>query len=106
MVGNSFLIDVTCLVLQNEGGYQTGVVCNSTVSFYPFENSGLYTDLSNARAMVIAALTDTKYIAETLIDNFINGTTDDELELNKKVIRITVHAHCTNNPADCTPVQK
>ena len=102
-VGNTFFIDVNCLVLKNEGGYKTGVVCYSTVSFYPFENSGLTSDLPNARAMVVG---DTGYIAETLIDNFINGTTDDQLEVSKKILQIVVRAHCTNNPNECTPVQK
>lgn len=97
-----FILAVDCIVLQTEQGYKSGVVCNSTVSFFPF-NTGLYTDLGLARAMVVSPLQNMSYIAEGLIDTFINGTTDEALDSNRSLLRYIVRAHCTSNPTDCAP---
>ena len=98
-----FVLNVGCIVLEREHGQKTGLVCYSTVTFFPFENSGLNTDLE-AGSMVVSPLQNTDYmayIAEGLIDTFINGTTDEALENCRSILRYSVRAYCSNHSADC-----
>lgn len=45
---------------------------------------------------------DASYIAETVANTFINGTTDSDLEKEKVFMRSGVRSYCKNFRADCS----
>jgi hypothetical protein len=46
-------LDVTCMVVETNG-VKHGVVCDSMAAYFPFENSGLYLDVSDAGHKIAA----------------------------------------------------
>jgi hypothetical protein len=90
--------DVSCMALETEGGSKTGIGCYSEITYYPFRDS-LYTDLPGT--FVVAGHNSGEYIANQLVNNFINGSTDELLTNSKNMLKVALLAHCVMSPDDC-----
>jgi hypothetical protein len=94
------ILDVECLVLQNEAGYKNGVVCYSEVNYFPYKGSALVTIVDDAETMAVGGM-NTSYVINYLMNHFINGTTDAVLADRKQTLQRAIRVHCSSEPTDC-----
>lgn len=97
------LIEVNCLVLENQGEVKNGIVCASVVTYYPYPGSQVSTRLDNAGHMVLSGIREASFVVEKLLNHFMDGTTDSDLIAQKKLLRTSLQLLCQNHPNDCKP---
>jgi hypothetical protein len=90
------LIAVNCLVLE-----RGPVVCDSNVTYYPYKDSALFTEIEGAESMAGAGLDNTSYVTTSLMNHFINGTTDSILAERKSFLRGAIRDLCASEPTEC-----
>lgn len=95
------LMEVNCLVLENEGGVKNGIVCDSVVTYYPYRGSQVSTRLDNAGHMAVSGIREISFVIEKLLNHFMDGTTDSELAARKSFLRSSVQLLCQNQPNEC-----
>lgn len=100
-IETDLLLAIDCLVLSNENGYKTGVVCDSGVTYYPFRGAALSINIEAAETMSVGRLDGSEFIANSLMNHFINGTTDAILADRKSFLRSAVRMFCRDEPAEC-----
>jgi hypothetical protein len=100
-VETDLLLGVNCLVLERGEGYRTGVACDSDVTYYPYKDSALSITLDAAGSMAASRVDDTSHVANSLMNHFINGTTDGILADRKNFLRAAIRAFCANEPTEC-----
>lgn len=62
------LMEVNCLVLENEGGVKNGIVCDSVVTYYPYRGSQVSTRLDNAGHMAVSGIRESSFVIEKLLN--------------------------------------
>jgi hypothetical protein len=97
------LLSITCMTVEHEGGLRTGFVCNSDVTYFPFEKSALMVELEPAGNLVVGGPKSATFVANSLMNRFINGTTEEELASKKAFLRRSVALFCNSRPTDCKP---
>ena len=100
-VATELLMEVSCLVLENEGGVKNGIVCDSVVMYYPYRGFQVSTRLDNAGNMAVSGIRESSFVIEKLMNHFMDGTTDSELAAQKKFIQSSVQLLCQNHPNEC-----
>jgi hypothetical protein len=100
-VDMELLMQVDCVVLENEGGIKNGIVCHSDVIYYPYKGSQLASRLEKAAHMAVSGIRESSFVIEKLMDQFLNGTTDSELAARKKFVRSSIQLLCSNHPNEC-----
>jgi hypothetical protein len=51
--------------------------------------------------MALAGINDISYVANNLMNHFINGTTDAILAERKSFLREAIRVFCANEPTEC-----
>ena len=97
------LLEVSCLVLESEGGVKNGIVCDSVVMYYPYRGFQVSTRLDNAGNMAVSGIRESSFLIEKLMNHFMDGTTDSELAARKSFLRSSVQMLCQNHPNECKP---
>ena len=95
------LLEVSCLVLESEGGVKNGIVCDSVVMYYPYRGFQVSTRLDNAGNMAVSGIRESSFLIEKLMNHFMDGTTDSELAARKSFLRSSVQLLCQNQPNEC-----
>jgi hypothetical protein len=95
------VLAVDCLVLSNEGGYKTGVVCDSGVTYFPYRGAAVSVNIEAAQTMVVGRLDSLEFIVNSLMNHFINGTTEVILADRKTFLRTSVQLLCRDQPTEC-----
>lgn len=98
-------LSVSCLALEDQFKQRKGIACASYVSYFPPELGGLSSSVTGAENVVVGG-TDTDSVANSLINKFINGTTDDVLKEQTAFIRLSITLACQNNSDICRPAPK
>lgn len=102
-VATELLMEVSCLVLESEGGVKNGIVCDSVVMYYPYRGFQVSTRLEKAGHMAVSGIREISFVVEKLMNHFMDGTTDSELAARKKFLRSSVQLLCQNHPNECKP---
>lgn len=95
-VETDLILAVNCLVLD-----RGSVICDSDVTYFPYNSSALSIVVEAAESMASARLDDTGYVANSLMNHFINGTTDAILSDRKDFLRKAIRVLCLNEPTEC-----
>jgi hypothetical protein len=90
------VLKVTCLAL----GEGSEIACDSEVGYFPYR-SALSVPVEGAESMAVSPLDNTGYIANSLMNHFINGTTDAILEERKSFLRKAIRLFCAIEPTEC-----
>ena len=97
--GADLLCSVLC-VKAKINGRVIGVTCASNVEYYPFESSLGYW-LGGAGTMIFDASENLRSMADTLVDEFVNNTTESKLLEYKAAMMALIHGTCDQNPSIC-----
>jgi hypothetical protein len=89
-------LEVYCLALE-----RGPVVCRSDVTYYPYKNSPVSLHIETAENMASSVPDDITYITNALMNHFINGTTDANLEDGKNLFRKGIQLLYATVPAEC-----
>jgi hypothetical protein len=96
------LLSVVCVVL-TVSNQPSVLTCESTVDYYPFDNISLSDELPGAAGMATVQGDNLEYISKTLINRFINGTTDIKLSQVKSRIVRAIKDYCDGHAVACKP---
>ena len=97
--GADLLFGVLC-VKAKINGRVIGVTCASNVEYYPFENF-LGHWLGGAGTMILDAPENLRSMADTLVDELVNNTTESKLQEYKAAMMALIHGTCDQNPSIC-----
>jgi len=100
-MATDLFMEVDCLVLENEDGYKSGIVCASEVTYYPYKGSPVSIGVEKAAHLIVSNLTDHSFLIEKLMNRFINATTDSELAGRKSFLRSAIQLLCDERPNEC-----
>jgi hypothetical protein len=96
------LLSVNCLVLEQGTRTRSVFVCDSDVTYYPYKNEAISVGIEAAESIVAAGIDDPSYVANYLMNHFINGTTDATLADRKGFLRTAIRLLCAHNHAECS----
>jgi len=95
------LIEVGCIAIQNNG-IKTGIItCFSVVNYLPYRGSVLLANQLEQAGSIYVSGSGTAYIAEQMMNDFINGTTDAKLKEQKGILRMGIQVLCQDHPEEC-----
>lgn len=96
-IETDLILAVNCIVLDN-GAL---AACDSDVTYFPYRYWPLSIELERAESIVTSGTGQLSYIVDTLMNHFINGSTDAVLSERKKFLRESIQAFCADEPSEC-----
>ena|SRR5713101_7944367 len=97
--GADLVFGVICVPAKNNGRV-TGIACASHVEYYPL-GGGLSRYLAGAETMILERPENLRSMADSLMDNLINETSDSKLLEYKTAMIASVRGTCVLNPPIC-----
>lgn len=76
-----------------------GVTCASNVEYYPFDSLGHW--LGGAGTMICDAPENLRSMADEIVDELVNNTTESKLLEYKAAMMDRIHRTCDQNPSIC-----